>query len=122
MLAHAVIVAWMVGLRVSAVLYVVPVLVLLAGSRGVRAACLAGVLGVAASFVVFTWAPLSLPAYVAVLEKTARHGFDPQGAAQQPDRKIQRDIAFVQRRGNEAICQRGKADQASRHKAVRNSL
>ncbi len=74
-LAHAAIVAWMIDLKMTGVFYVAPVLVLVAASSGVRRACLAAVLGGVMSVSLFAWGPLSLAAYVAVLTKTARHGF-----------------------------------------------
>ena len=74
-LAHAGVVAWMIGLKATGVLYVIPILVLLARVRGARTTGLSAAVGVVGSFAVFALTPLSFPAYAAVLEKTARHGF-----------------------------------------------
>jgi hypothetical protein len=72
--AHAAIVAWMVGLKVTGIFYVAPTLVLLARWRGLGAACLAATIGGALSMAVFASSPFSLHAYAAVLHRTARHG------------------------------------------------
>lgn len=73
-LAHAAVVAWMVGFKITGIFYVAPVLVLLARSRGLAATCIAAILGGALSLALFASSPFSLPAYVAVLQRTARHG------------------------------------------------
>lgn len=73
-LAHAALVAWMVNLKITGILYVLPILVLLAGSIGIARATLAALLGVAMALAVFAWPAFSLGAYATVLSKTARHG------------------------------------------------
>jgi hypothetical protein len=73
-LLHALLVAWMVDLKITGILYVVPVLVLVAEQRGAGRAIAAALLGGALALSVFALPALSLGAYVGVLLKTARHG------------------------------------------------
>ncbi len=73
-LGLAVLVAWMFDLKATGPLYLAPIFVLVAAHCGRREAAIAAAAGLAAGVAVFAIPPLSLRAYLELLEKTAHHG------------------------------------------------
>ena len=71
---HAALVFWMVGLKSTGLLYVAPVLALVAARRGARAAVGVAAVGALLAAAELFVPPFSLSAYADVLLKTARHG------------------------------------------------
>jgi hypothetical protein len=73
-LGLALVVAWMVDLKATGPLYLLPILAIAVARRGWRKAASATLVGVALALGVFVIPPLSLGAYLELLLRTARHG------------------------------------------------
>jgi hypothetical protein len=70
----AVLVAWMLDLKVTGGLYLVPVVALVAEHRSPREAAVAVASGIGLALAAFAVAPFSLGSYADLLERTAHHG------------------------------------------------
>ena len=73
-LGLALVVAWMLDLKVTGPIYLLPILAIAAARRGWREAASAALFGVVLALGVFVIPPLSLGAYLELLVRTAHHG------------------------------------------------